>query len=91
MQMLFENTCVICRTDKLTFRKKKTVWGITAPESYFCENCGSTFIEDELKWRLVSTKDKLNPVWQQFRQKSVYVREWLSIDKLATDPVVCGQ
>jgi hypothetical protein len=79
MQMLFENTCVVCHADKLTFRKRKMVWGIASPESYFCENCGSTFMEDELRWKLVETKDKLNPIWQQFNQRSFYVREWLSI------------
>jgi hypothetical protein len=83
MQMLFEKTCVICRGDKLIFRNRKTVWGITSPKSYFCEDCGSTFMEDELRWKLVHIKDKLNPAWQQFRQKSLYVREWLSINNLA--------
>ena len=78
--MLFENSCAICRTDRLTFREKKIVWAFkTLPENYYCENCGSTFLEDELRWKLVDTKDRLNPLWQQFRQKSLYVREWLSI------------
>jgi len=86
MQMLFEKTCVICRTDKLTFQKKEMVLGIIiSPERYCCENCGSIFIEDELKWKLVSTRDKYNPFWQQFRQKSFYVREWLSIGNVGSN------
>jgi len=80
MQMLFEKTCVVCHSDKLVFRKKKMILGITtSPENFVCENCGSVFCEDELRWKLVSTKDTLSPVWQQFHQKSLYVREWLSI------------
>lgn len=80
MQMFFEKTCVICHSDNLTFRKKKTFLGIpTSSESFVCENCGSIFLEDELRWKLVSTKNPLNPIWQQFHQKSFYVREWLSI------------
>ena len=80
MQMLFKDSCVICQKDTLVFRKKTTVWGfMTTPECYACENCGSTFIEDELKWKLVQTRDRRNPIWQEFRQKSLYVREWLSI------------
>jgi len=83
MQMLFENTCVICRADKLIFRKKKAVLGITVcAENYLCENCGSLFLEDELRWKLIGSKDKLNPLWQQFHQKSFYVREWLSMGEL---------
>jgi hypothetical protein len=82
MQMLFENTCVICHADKLIFRKKKTVWGMVSPESYLCENCGSIFVEDELKWKLIQTRNKFNPIWQQFQQKSFYVREWFSIGNL---------
>jgi hypothetical protein len=88
MQMLFENTCVICRTENLIFRDKRTVWGIkNIPENYYCEHCGSTFMEDELRWKLVDTKDRLNPLWQQFQQKSFYVREWLSIRELLETPV----
>ena len=83
MQMLFEKTCVICHAEKLTFQKRKMVLGIaTVPECYACENCGSIFIEDELRWKLVSIKDKLHPIWQQCRKKSFYVREWMSIGKL---------
>jgi hypothetical protein len=86
MQMLFEKTCVVCHSEKLISRKKKTILGIiTSPESFICENCGSIFLEDELRWKLVSTKYPLNPVWQQFHQKSFYVREWLSIGNAEKD------
>ena len=86
--MLFENTCVVCREDQLTFRPRKTVWGITSPKSYFCENCGSIFIEDELRWKFIHINNKLNPLWQQFHQKSFYVREWLSIGHLEIKPEI---
>ncbi|MBF0505046.1 MAG: hypothetical protein HQL14_08095 [Candidatus Omnitrophica bacterium] len=79
MQMLFGKSCVICHADKLNFRKKKTFLGLSSPENFFCENCGSLFVEDELKWKLIQIKDKFNPIWQQFQQKSFYVREWVDI------------
>jgi len=89
--MLFDTTCVICHEDRLTFQKKKMVLGITlSPENYVCENCGSIFCEDELKWRLVQTKDKNNPIWKEFRQKSLYVREWLTIGNFDLDQNACG-
>ena len=79
MQMLFGNTCVICHSEKLIFRKKQAFFGITLTGSFYCENCGSVFMEDELRWKLVQMKDKFNPIWQEFRQKSLYVREWVNI------------
>ena len=79
MQMFFGSTCVVCRSEGLIFRKKQSVLGITLHGSFLCENCGSVFMQDELKWKLVGMKDKFNPLWQQFRQKSFYVREWINI------------
>ena len=79
MQMLFKDTCVICQEDKLSFRKKKAIFSFASSESYCCENCGAVFVEDELKWRLVEMKDRLNPIWQEFRLKSFYVREWVNL------------
>lgn len=90
MQMLFEKTCVVCNSDQLTLRKRKMILGITLqPESFVCEFCGSIFSEDELRWKLVATKDIYNPVWQQFHQRSFYVREWLSIGHLYKDEALC--
>jgi len=85
MQMLFENTCVLCRSERLVLRKRRMVLGVVAsPECYACENCGCTFVEDELRWKLVETRDKLNPIWQEFNQRSLYVREWLSLAGIQT-------
>ena len=79
MQMLFGKTCVICHANELNFQEKKTFLGLTSTKIFSCEDCGSVFMEDELRWKLVEMKDKLNPVWQEFRQKSFYVREWGNI------------
>ena len=82
MKMLFDNTCVLCHAERLIYKKKEFAWGIESPEKFCCENCGSTFIEDELKWKLIDTKDKSHPIWKEFRQRSLYVREWFSIGHL---------
>ena len=79
MQMFFKNTCVVCHTDKFSFLEKRVVLGLTLPGRFICENCGSIFIEDELKWKLVQIKDKFSPTWLQFRNKSFYVRKWVDI------------
>ena len=79
MQMFFGKTCVICQADKLILQEKKTFLGLTSTKIFCCEDCGSVFMEDELRWKLVEMNDKLNPLWQQFRQKSFYVREWIDI------------
>ena len=79
MQMFFDNTCVICSSDKLIFQKKKGMLGLTVTSIFSCENCGSIFTEDELKWKLIQIKDRRNPIWMQYQKKSFYVREWIGI------------
>ncbi|MCD6599022.1 MAG: hypothetical protein J7L19_00385 [Dehalococcoidia bacterium] len=71
--------CPVCKSGQLKLATHKGLFGIKTTLSYKCPNCGAVFTPDGDKYKLSTIKDKTNPVWQDYGNKSLTEQEWKAI------------
>jgi hypothetical protein len=71
--------CPVCKSGQLKLATYKGLFGIKTTLSYKCTNCDAIFTPDGDKYKLTTVKDKSNPVWQNYGNKSLTEREWKTI------------
>jgi len=68
--------CPVCKSRQLKLATHKGLLGIKTTLIYKCPNCGAVFTPDGDKYKLITIKDKSNPVWHDYRNKSLTEQEW---------------
>ena len=71
--------CPVCKSGQLEQITHKSLFGLKTTENLKCTNCGAVFSTDGSKYKLTAVKDKSNPVWQNYGNKSLTEREWKAI------------
>jgi len=71
--------CPVCKSSHLEMAAQKKFLGLRTTLSYKCSNCGAIFSPDGSKYNLTTVRDKSNPVWQNYGNKSLTEWEWKAI------------